>query len=211
MRIVFISDTHGQHSSLLLPEGDMIIHAGDFTSKGTAAQVNDFLYWFKKLPFRYKIFIGGNHDFLLEEKPDQFREMLLPDFIYLEDSMVEIEGIKIWGSPITPYFFNWAFNRQRGEDIRRYWNMIPEGIDVLVTHGPPYGILDTTARGEVVGCKDLTDRINETRPRIHVFGHIHEAYGQVQGEHTLFINASCADLKYRMVNAPVVVELGMKN
>jgi Icc-related predicted phosphoesterase len=125
----------------------------------------------------------------------------------LNDSGVEIEGMTVWGSPITPFFFDWAFNRHRGAHIRRHWDLIPAGVDILVTHGPPYGILDRTARGQCVGCEELLPVVERLRPRLHVFGHIHEAYGQVEVKGTRFVNASVLDLHYRRVNAPVVIDV----
>jgi len=189
-----------------MPETDMLIHAGDLSSRGTISEITKFLDWFKSLPIKHKIFIGGNHDFLLEKQPAVFRQMLTNDFVYLEDEMIEIDGIKIWGSPITPYFFNWAFNRERGSQIRKYWEAIPSDIDILVTHGPALGIGDKTARGEAVGCEDLLAAIKRVQPAYHVFGHIHEAYGIKEEAGTTFINASVVNLAYQVVNAPVVID-----
>lgn len=207
MKIVFISDTHGLHDQLKLPPGDMIVHAGDVSTRGMAREIEQFVDWFSQLPYRYKVFIGGNHDFLLEDQSALFKTMLNDQVIYLEDSMVEIEGIKIWGSPITPYFFNWAFNRQRGADIKRYWTPIPEDIDILVTHGPPLGYGDRIYAGDLVGCKDLLEAVQRVAPAYHVFGHIHEAYGIYPTETTTFINASVVNLRYQVVNAPIVIDL----
>lgn len=209
MKITLISDTHGKHNSpkLQLPtDSEMIIHAGDFTSMGTLEQVNDFLQWYSNLPCKHKVLIGGNHDFLLERNPTLFQSLLPDNLIYLENESVKIEGIKIWGSPITPWFYDWAFNRERGEDIRRYWEQIPEDVDILVTHGPPYMQGDRTSRGESVGCEDLLEFVLKIKPKYHVFGHIHEAYGTTQNEYTTFINASCLNLNYQMVNAPVCID-----
>jgi len=207
MEIVCISDTHGKHEELVLPPGDMLLHAGDVSSRGTPAEVKRFLDWFAAQPYQYKLFIAGNHDFLMEENPDEFKAMLPDALIYLEDDSVVIEGIKFWGSPISPRFFDWAFNRDRGADIRKYWEAIPDDVDVLITHGPPMDYGDTTARGERVGCLDLKERLLEVVPEYHIFGHIHEGYGMYRcGESTL-INASVLNLQYQLVNAPVVIEV----
>jgi Icc-related predicted phosphoesterase len=208
MRIVCLSDSHGQHRAVPIPPGDVVIHAGDVSKRGENEELADFLDWFGGLPHRYKIFVGGNHDFLLEDAPRDFARMVPDNCLYLNDSGVEIEGITVWGSPITPFFFDWAFNRHRGADIRKHWDLIPARLDILVTHGPPYGILDRTARGQRVGCEELLSVVERLRPRLHLFGHIHEAYGQVEMDGTRFVNASVLDLHYRRVNAPVVVELG---
>jgi len=206
MKITFISDTHGKHDQLVLPETDLLIHAGDLSSRGTLPEIQQFLDWFAALPIKHKVFIGGNHDFLLEQSSSMFRSMLTDDYIYLENSSVEIEGIKIWGSPITPWFFDWAFNRERGEEIAKYWDMIPEDTDILVTHGPPFNFGDLTERDQQhVGCADLLAAVQKINPRYHIFGHIHEAQGIYKTPKTTFINASVLNLKYEMVNEPVSV------
>lgn len=206
MKITFISDTHGQHEQLMLPESDMIIHAGDISSRGLLSEVQQFIDWFSELPVKHKVFIVGNHDFLAEQEPDLFRSLIPDNLIYLENTAVEIEGIKIWGSPITPFFFNWAFNRQRGAEINKYWEAIPGDTDILVTHGPPLGIGDRTFRGEEVGCEGLLKAIEKITPRYHVFGHIHEDYGVFKTDETTFINASVLNLKYKMRHSPVTIE-----
>ena len=208
MRFVVISDTHGQHADLSLPEADGIIHAGDISKKGTLNQVQDFLFWFQKLDYQYKIFIAGNHDFFFERAPQhEVDELITDDLIYLNDSGVDINGVKIWGSPITPYFNNWAFNRQRGAEIKPYWDLIPEDTDVLITHGPPYGILDRTFFFKKVGCKELLDRVQAVKPRYHIFGHIHEANGRKEIDGVDYINASNLNLRYKLVNPPVLIDL----
>ncbi len=206
MKIVAISDTHGQHKSIDIPEGDILIHAGDISSRGHKKQVKQFIDWFTGLPHKHKVFIGGNHDFLLEYHPEIFKELLNEQIIYLEDDSIEIEGIKLWGSPITPWFYDWAFNRSRGEKIRKYWELIPDDIDIIITHGPPAGIGDRTARGDSAGCQDLLEIIQKIQPRYHIFGHIHEAYGMYERGETTYVNASCLNLAYQPVNAPVVFE-----
>jgi Icc-related predicted phosphoesterase len=205
-KIVLISDTHGKHKQIQLPEGDLLIHAGDITGRGFPWQVREFMDWFGRQPHRHKVMIAGNHDFLAEEKPEEFLALVPPGVHYLNDSGVEIEGIRIWGSPIQPWFHNWAFNRQRGPNIAAHWAMIPAQTDILVTHGPPFGVLDYTATGERVGCEDLSLRLAELRPRLHVFGHIHESYGYVQRDGIHYVNASVLNLRYEYVQAPVVLD-----
>ncbi len=208
MKFVAISDTHGQHAKILLPDADVIIHAGDVSGRGTESQIVEFLNWFSGLNFRYKIFIAGNHDFFLERECADRIQSLIPDnVIYLNDSGIEIEGIKIWGSPIQPWFHDWAFNRRRGADIRKHWDLIPTDTDILLTHGPVKGILDRTVYGQEVGCDDLLDAVKRISPALHIFGHIHEAYGtEIKGE-TRFINASILNEDYFIVNAPIEFEL----
>jgi Icc-related predicted phosphoesterase len=204
VRFVVISDTHGQHAAVELPPGDIIIHAGDVSRMGKEREIISFLDWFAALPYRYRVFVAGNHDFYFEKSSDNDIAQIIPDGVtYLNDTGVTIEGIEIWGSPITPWFFDWAFNRHRGADIQKHWALIPASTSVLVTHGPPYGILDRTIGNEPAGCSDLLKRIHDIKPACHIFGHIHEGYGQMEKEETVFINASVVDERYMLRNAPV--------
>jgi Icc-related predicted phosphoesterase len=208
MHITAISDTHTQHHKLNLPAGEMLIHAGDISSRGAEHEVLDFIEWFGEQDFKYKIFIAGNHDFFFEKFTKQEIDKLLPKgVIYLQDSGVEIEGINIWGSPISPWFFDWAFNRHRGEDIAKHWALIPKNTDVLITHGPVFDVLDETIGGEKVGCKDLLNTLKNLNVKAHICGHIHEAYGMQEIGSTKFINASVLNQRYWMVNEPVIFEL----
>ena len=209
IRIVCISDTHGRHPRLKLPDGDILIHAGDFTEHGEAYEVDPFLDWLEALPHRHKVFIAGNHDFYLERHPEYFAKQVraIPRVYYLNDSGVTIEGFRFWGSPVQPRFYDWAFNRHRGAEIQEHWDRIPKHTQVLITHGPPMGIGDHN--GSVnTGCADLKRTIGELpQIKLHVFGHIHEGYGRYEvGSHTA-INASVLDVRYALVNQPIVVEL----
>ncbi|MDX1909560.1 MAG: metallophosphatase domain-containing protein [Bacteroidia bacterium] len=205
--VVCISDTHGRHHSVEVPPGDILIHAGDMSARGGYAEIADFMTWFAAQPHAYKICIAGNHDFLAEQSPDLMRSLVPPDCLYLENTTATVLGLRIWGSPVTPWFHDWAFNRHRGDDIRHYWDMIPPDTDILITHGPPFGIRDLTVSGELVGCRDLNHRVWEVNPRLHVFGHIHEAYGVTEVAGTRFVNASMLDIGYRPVHLPVVLEV----
>ncbi|MDP2454152.1 MULTISPECIES: metallophosphatase domain-containing protein [unclassified Kaistella] len=204
MKIVFISDTHGQHRKLKnLPKADLIIHGGDVSKLGKAHEVEDFIYWFLRLDYAHKIFIAGNHDFYFEDYSRDFiQKKLTSNCHYLCDSGVEIEGVKIWGSPVTPTFFNWAFNVDRGKPIQKYWNMIPSNTDILVTHGPVGGILDGTTSNINAGCDDLLKTVNKVKPKFHLFGHIHEAYGEEKVNETTFVNGSLLNEYYNLVNSP---------
>lgn len=206
MKIVLISDTHGRHRSLQLPPADWIIHAGDLSSRGTQPEVADFMQWYDTLRYTHKVLIAGNHDFLAEDHPDLFRQLVPPGVHYLEDELLELEGLRIWGSPITPFFHNWAFNRNRGAEIKRYWDRIPDNIDILLTHGPAYGILDRTFTAKHVGCEELAKAMERIQPQYHVFGHIHEAYGMHKENGTTYVNASQVNLWNVLANKPVVVE-----
>lgn len=218
MKILTISDTHNQHSSIPSrfinnEDGsiDTIIHAGDMTSRGTKKEVLPFLKWFNELPIKNKILIAGNHDFWFEEASNTEVKDTLSYFdsiIYLNDSGVEIDSIKFWGSPVQPWFYDWAFNKA-GETIKPHWDMIPSDTNVLVTHGPIKGFLDMTMDGESVGCSYLRDRVAElSELKLHVCGHIHSAYGMFEtGNGIKLVNASLLNDSYIMVNPPIVINL----
>jgi len=208
MRIIAISDTHGLHDQLTLPPGDVLVHAGDISMKGTEQEVISFVTWFGQQDFKHKIFIAGNHDFYFEKMPeDAIKKIIPPGIIYLNDTGIEINGTRFWGSPITPWFFNWAFNRHRGEAIKKHWDMAPVDTDILITHGPVYKIVDKTTSGHYAGCEDLLQKVKAIKPKVHICGHIHEAYGSIEKDGTFFINASLLDEKYRWRNEPVIVDI----
>jgi len=208
LKFVAISDTHCRHQSLRLPKGDVLLHAGDISYKGKKSEVMDFLEWFKKQDFKHKIFIAGNHDFFFEkEKPQEIKKLIPDNIIYLKDEFVMVESIKIWGSPFTPWFFNWAFNERRGALLARHWQKIPADTDILMTHGPVFGILDMVVNEQHVGCKDLLEKVKELKPKVHVCGHIHEDYGTVKRFGTKFINASVLNEAYELTNKPITFEL----
>ena len=209
MKLTFISDTHCQHDKLQLESGDVLIHCGDFTCRGGLDDVESFAKFMEAQDFKHKIVIAGNHDFSFEDKRRQKAEECLSDrgIIYLNDSGVEIDGLKFWGSPVQPEFFDWAFNRQRGEELRDHWELIPKNTDILITHGPAYGILDLCADGRRVGCQDLLETVEKIKPKIHAFGHIHEDYGVVKKQGTVFVNACNVDDSYRMKNVPISLEV----
>lgn len=211
-RVVCISDTHLVHEQtrINIPDGDILIHAGDATFRGSDWEVVKFLRWYSELPHKHKIFVAGNHDWLFQTEPEK-AAMLLSQFsgiTYLMDSMVTVEGLKIWGAPWQPWFYDWAFNLQRGAEIKAKWDLIPEGIDVLVTHGPPKGYGDKVPSGELVGCDDLLDAIKRAKPKLHVCGHIHLGHGTYKTpEGVIIANSSICDERYKGVNAPHVVDL----
>jgi len=212
LKLVLISDTHGLHNQLRLPPGDVILHAGDVSSRGTEKEIVDFLEWFENLDYQHKIFIAGNHDFFFEKcSTEKIAEIIPPSITYLNDSGVTIERIKIWGSPITPWFFDWAFNRQRGAEIKKHWDLIPDDTDILITHGPVHEILDKTTTGVAAGCEELLKKINKTNIQLHLSGHIHEGYGERMVNGVRYINASVLDVRYRQINAPVTLNFKTKN
>jgi len=208
-RIVVISDTHNRHDEVKLPEGDILVHCGDATGRGKPNEVERFLDWFDAQPFSYKIFVAGNHDFLFENHAMLAREILSPyagRVLYLQDSSVMCYGIKFYGSPWQPEFGNWAFNLPRGPELEEKWQDIPTDTDFLITHGPPAKWLDRCPGGEKVGCEDLRARVFSIKPKVHAFGHIHDAYGWDYNATTIFLNASTCNESYAPVNKPIVID-----
>jgi Icc-related predicted phosphoesterase len=185
----------------------MIIHAGDVSNVGKSHEIYDFLNWFSTLPYKHKIFIAGNHDFGFEIMNTIAPEYEEQGVIYLMDKMVEVDGIKIYGSPWQPRFYDWAFNVDRGPAIAEKWEKIPEGLDILITHGPPHGTLDDTVQGLRVGCEDLAIKIAQVKPKYHIFGHIHYGYGMKIGEDTIYINAATLGERYEYRNRPILINL----
>ena len=210
MRIVCLADTHLQHH-FEVPEGDLLVIAGDLTGKGSLQELKIAMDWLQKLPHEHKCFIAGNHDFCFQTKSLEARALVPKGIHYLQDSGVNINGFNIWGSPWQPNFFDWAFNLKRGLDIKEKWDLIPLEADVVITHGPPYGVGDLTLGRfnppSHVGCQDLLDRIQDVQPLLHVFGHIHPGYGRVVKTETIFVNASVCDENYEPINPPIVVDL----
>ena len=212
MRIVAISDTHEKHRDLDPPPGDVLVHAGDVTWRGELDIFRDFDAWCveqkREKGFRHVLLIGGNHDYSLERagKPAL---TTIGNCTYLEDSGVEIEGIRFWGSPWTNRFLDWAFMEDEA-GLAPKWEKIPANTDVLLTHGPPRFIMDRVPRDENVGSASLRARIDAIRPPVHVFGHIHEGYGIETHGATTFVNASSCDEGYEAVNAPLVFDIDPK-
>lgn len=202
-----ISDTHNRHKQIMLPGGDILIHSGDATGAGVLSETMNFLKWFSEQDYSHLIFVPGNHDRIFEQNPQLMQEECdARGITLLNDSGVTVEGIKIWGSPVQPWFYDWAFNRHRGPDIQKHWDLIPTDTEILITHGPAHGILDYVPRHggvfEHVGCTDLLKRIYETQIKLHVFGHIHYAAGYKYVEGRTFVNAAMLGEDYRRNNLP---------
>lgn len=210
MKLTFISDTHSLHEQLPnLGQGDVLIHCGDLTGQGTLSDTENFVSYFAAQDYAHKVVVAGNHDTCFEDDRRLQAENCLSSagVIYLNDESIELDGIQFWGSPIQPEFFNWSFQRQRGSEIREHWDLIPRNIDVLITHGPPFGILDLCHNGGHAGCEELLEVVNQIKPRIHAFGHIHEAYGVQQQNGTTFVNACNLDGRFRMNQAPITLKI----
>jgi Icc-related predicted phosphoesterase len=173
---------------------------------GHKHEITQFLEWFSNTEFEHKIFIAGNHDFGFEEQTDIAQEYKNLGITYLFDNDITIDGIKFYGSPWQPEFHNWAFNLPRGEELASKWEKIPDDVDILITHGPAYGILDYAPIGGHVGCEELYRKIAEVKPKIHVCGHIHDGYGQKTMGGIEFLNASVLNDRYEYAHKPIVVE-----
>ena len=216
-RITFISDTHTKHNQItnFLTGGDLLIHAGDISSRGYTQEIENFAKWYDGIDnYDTKMFICGNHDFGFQDDPEKIKGLLTgyKTIDYLQDDWMGIGEdvdtmIKIWGSPWQPEFHNWAFNLPRGEKIMEKWNLIPNDVDILVTHGPAFGKLDFVPYdGLNVGCEDLLIKIQEIKPKIHVSGHIHSGRGVVFSEGTLYVNASVLNDRYEFRNKPITID-----
>lgn len=218
MKIWHISDTHTYHWLLDIPKDiDMVIFSGDCSNPReyilNRDEVLNFLVWFGNLPIKYKVYVAGNHDTSIEKRYINKFDFTDKGIIYLENESVEIEGIKIWGSPITPEFgVGWAWNRKR-EKIHKYWDLIPEDSDIVISHGPPFGILDATYdrsnNYDLCGCRNLMKRITKVNPKLCLFGHIHnfkdiqnQGTRTVTGLRTIFSNGSVVeDRKFGLLSS----------
>lgn len=235
MRIIALSDTHNEHRHVTVPDGDVLVHAGDFMTDGwDIREMSNFLDWLEYLPHRKKILIAGNHDRIVEVDPGFKAECEIKGISYIQDEETVIDGVKFWGSPYTPWFNDWAFNVPTGMLYERHWSKIPKDTDVLITHGPPYGILDqsypTQTRqyepatvsqyivnpSQHVGDEELKKALETINPAVHIFGHIHGSYGHVKSADyietyawpvTNFYNVSICNERYKAVNEPMVIEI----
>lgn len=212
-KLICISDTHTFHRRLVLPEGDILIHAGDCSFRGKEEEIADFGNWFANLSYKHKILVWGNHDFLGEDNPTFAKSLIeLNNTAHvLQNSGIELDGLKFWGSADQPWFHNWAFNRN-DDFLRLHWKAeMPNDIDVLITHCPPFGIkdevLDISGAMKNVGCKYLRDRVIEVKPKCHIFGHIHEGYGFSKENGTTFINACTVDAHYKNIRQSLIYNI----
>ena len=218
MRITIISDTHQKHNQLNndLPGGDLLLHAGDFMTSGySKTEAEQFFKWYEMRAYDNCVFIAGNHDRIMQDEPGMMRGVLTgyKGIDYLEDETVSIESpegpmVKVYGSPWQPEFYDWAYNLPRnGEELKAKWDAIPEDTDILITHGPSWGVVDTVlGRNQHLGCELLTERIKTIRPKIHICGHIHSGNGHYFDGHTHFFNASVLNERYNYAHEPFHID-----
>jgi len=219
-KIVCISDTHCQLTKFKIPDGDLLIHAGDLTYRGNVEEISKELKELGKIAKNFKygcVFICGNHDWLGERQPNFMKQIAIDEeLLYLDHSSIVVEGLNIFGSAYTPVFGNWAFNVDR-KKLKKYWDQIPINTDILITHGPPMGIGDgvikiNPMKGEQqiekVGCLELYKKIQKLNQlKLHVFGHIHQSYGITIFNKVNYINASICTESYKPLNSPIIIEL----
>jgi predicted phosphohydrolase len=203
VRLVAVADTHLFHRELVVPDGDVFVHAGDLCRAGNLKELAVALEWIAGLPHATKLLVAGNHDWSFARERGAAIASVPSSIVYLEDAETGVGGLRVWGSPWQPEFNDWAFNLPRGRALAEKWALIPEGIDVLVTHGPPAGIGDRTEVGGRNGCADLLARVRHVRPRVHLYGHIHEDGGVWQHGETLFCNVTTWECE----RAPTVIDI----
>lgn len=208
MRIVAISDTHFYPVTKPIPDGDVLIHAGDLTGHGTFMEIKKAGDWLASLPHKHKLVVAGNHDFLFEKDYELARHAIGHGFngvTYLQDQLADIEGVLVYGAPWSVEYNHWAFGLSQ-EKAKSRWDRVPGVVDILITHGPPYDIMDAAPNGYKLGCKELRAKVEEIKPRLHVFGHIHHSHGVRKLGGTLYVNAAVCDEKYKHTQDPIVLD-----
>jgi len=213
LKIVCISDTHCQLDEVSIPDGDILLHSGDLTYRGTVSETSKELFELSKYRAKFKhiILCEGNHDWLGELNPSIMDQMCIDNGItLLRDSGTVIDGVRFYGSPYQPEFCNWAFNLPRGQALKDKWALIPDDTQVLLSHGPPKGILDLVPRpkGFHAGCDDLLNRVKQLKDlKLHVFGHLHMNHGYIKIGDTWYVNASVCTEEYKPTNSPIIINI----
>ncbi len=219
IRITLLSDTHNKHKQITehLPGGDLLLHSGDLSSMGYEHEIREFCKWFNNIEgYTHKVFIAGNHDWGFQDNVEKVNEILnfYSGITYLQDSEIKIKvgderEIKIYGSPWQPWFHDWAFNLPKnGFGLSGKWEAIPEDTDILLTHGPAFGILDTVdgRRHDNLGCELLAERLERMNVKIHNVGHIHTGYGYVKKGDTHHFNSAVLDERYNFTQKPLTID-----
>lgn len=216
MKLVAISDTHLDHG-FTIPDGDILVHAGDLTVRGTRREMIEALDFLRDQPHQHKIIIAGNHDLYFETLMRHEIDSLTKGLIYLQDSGCMIEGLRFYGAPWQPRvlrfksgaYHHWAFNIKRGKELRQKWQIIPDGVDVLITHTPPRGTGDQSTKYKTArykaGCSDLRERVWEIKPKVHIFGHVHHGYGEYKKGGVYYANAALCNYHQQVVNRPIEI------
>lgn len=221
MKIVCISDTHSLHLKMThpIPDGDMIVHAGDFTNVGRFTEILHFRDWYGKLPHKNKLLICGNHEREVSEETQTVMNVFNEAEIDLiHDETIELDGVRFFGQPRTPEFFDWGWMYQRGAQAKKIWDQVPIETDVLLCHGPPFGYGDlcpdfNNRQGPQihVGCGDQVEMLKRTQIPFVVCGHIHESYGvHMTPWGTVVVNASTCTSRYQPTNRPLVIDFDLK-
>lgn len=210
MKLVCLSDTHGFHEQLRVPKGDVLIHTGDCTRRGRPDEIRRFERWFAGRPHPHKLLVPGNHEVGWDDprRLDGLRRRFSEGGIrILHDDRCVLGGLTFYGTAWQPRFGEWAFNVPRGEDLRKKYAKIPAETDVLMTHSPPLGILDRTPTRRHVGARTLRERVQAVHPRVHLFGHIHNAHGLERRRNTTFVNGAVCDEAGQPRHAPIGLTL----
>jgi Icc-related predicted phosphoesterase len=210
LKLLCISDIHNQLDKVNLEPADLLLIAGDLTIKGSLAEFNKFNEDVGRIKHLYRLgamIVFGNHDKLAEQNFNLTKSILTNINYILHDSSVEIEGIKFYGSPYTKMFFNWSFMLSGRDKMKAKWDQIPQ-CDILITHQPPYGILDEAdIFSGHLGCEDLLDAVLRVNPKYHMFGHIHGGAGIKEFNGTTYINASTCTERYEPTNPPIEITI----
>jgi len=210
LKIVCTSDTHNKHRHLSVPDGDVLVVAGDISDTGRKEKLEEFNEWLGELPHKYKLVVSGNHD-LLYEFDHGSMDNVLTNATYLENSEVTIEGLRIWGVPWKALHFGKKNNIEPELVGKTKWDLVPDGIDILITHIPPHGIRDTKPGGRQLGSEPLLEALKRVKPRYHIFGHVHDQYGwhtETWDQHEIiFVNAAAIIDFGNALNPPLVFEI----
>lgn len=216
MRLVIVSDTHGFHSGMRhVPDGDVLVACGDWSrGHGHRRDSERFAEWMQRWPHKFKVAVAGNHDAAVEDDPLGMRKMFRSYGVHMPmfGRAYEFGGLSFGGSPWVPYYEgNFAFEKSP-EEMETLWNKVPH-VDVLITHAPPYGILDKTSTGHHIGCPVLRRHVFERiRPRLHLFGHVHEGFGQIVENNIRFVNAStCSRMHFERQDSSTTMTMTIRD